>query len=354
MQEPSSEEFTYSEFNGRLGKAFAGLPGASESTWTVSNTALFRRGTPVADESSDDEPEPPAEGLADGEEGSTVKWEDDLDCLEDDLDQTEEQQQKNLSRCIGRCDALDHEEELDDNDEFALGEVPGSRSGGRQGTRGSLFETLQDLDKQMEVLPENIWEQRCKRRERNNLARRAQLDPASKRMAPPPARPPAEKRRRVADTEGSATEGELKAESSPKPSRASVWSRLGVPVANGASAAMPAEPAPTGPAEGAHGASQGLGRGEHRNRAHPGRGRQERDHRPAHVRRNPNAWTCYTLDEPLTVGYGWLCPRVNLVVGSAEDRHHSFVEEALLHGRAHGAVPICSEQPSKHGKLGCK
>lgn len=52
--------------------------------------------------------------------GAHSPWAEDLDCLESDEERTEEEKFVHMSKCIGLCNALDKEEELDDSDCMAL------------------------------------------------------------------------------------------------------------------------------------------------------------------------------------------------------------------------------------------
>jgi hypothetical protein len=49
------------------------------------------------------------------------RWEEDLDCLDSDDEATEEEKCEKMRRMVGRCNALDKEEELDDDDRLAMG-----------------------------------------------------------------------------------------------------------------------------------------------------------------------------------------------------------------------------------------
>lgn len=127
---------TFHRFHDRVADVFASLGpgltrgGASASgsgapapppAWMPANTSVVRRGRDVrdgSDEDSDDDDEANRAG-ADDDDESRGAYPDDLDCLASDDDDDETRRGVTLGRSVGRCAALDAEDEYDYYDDVA-------------------------------------------------------------------------------------------------------------------------------------------------------------------------------------------------------------------------------------------
>ena len=308
---PSRDEATatttYERFHDRVGAVFANLgpglttPGVSDAArpdppaWMPANTSVFRRGRDVSDrddEDDDSEPDPdddalepayrdPSDGAGPSDEPQ--RWEDDLDCLRSDDDDegggdddgkdagrtrvSIGDEDAHLRRSVGRCVALNREDEYDAADAFAMtgGRVDITTVAAEGGVGGRLeaFANAPD-DEEAALRPDSVVVERDSERDsdddsddrsaakRSDGTRRARATLA-------PYVPPAKRAKRGV-----------------------TWA----PASAGVSGAPRPSPAP-------------ATRAPSRRRARGARAGNSWV--PDHVK-HPERYTCYTLDEPLIIG----------------------------------------------------
>jgi hypothetical protein len=318
--EDTATTATYERFHDRVGAVFANLgpglttPGVSNAArpdppaWMPANTSVFRRGRDVPDRDDDDddddddsEPDPdddalepahrdPSDGA--GPSDDPRRWDDDLDCLRSDDDDDEGgggvdddgaganpsdvgAKDAHLRRSVGRCVALNREDEYDAYDAVAMTggrvDITTVAADGRVGGRLEAFANAPD-DEEAALRPDSVVVERDDsdddddddrgetdgaRAERSGGTRRARETLA-------PYVPPAKRAKRGV-TWAPASAGVSAGGSDPATTRAS------------APASAPR--------------------------------RRARGHRvgnswvPDHVK-HPERYTCYTLDEPLIIGGG--------------------------------------------------
>ena len=316
--EDTATTATYERFHDRVGAVFANLgpglttPGVSNAArpdppaWMPANTSVFRRGRDVPDRDDDDddsEPDPdddalepahrdPSDGA--GPSDDPRRWDDDLDCLRSDDDDDEGGgggdddgaganpsdvggKDAHLRRSVGRCVALNREDEYDAYDAVAMTggrvDITTVTADGRVGGRLEAFANAPD-DEEAALRPDSVVVERDDadddsdddddrgetdgaRAERSGGTRRARATLA-------PHVPPAKRAKRGV-TWAPASSGVFPGVSAPATTRAS------------APASAPR--------------------------------RRARGHRvgnswvPDHVK-HPERYTCYTLDEPLIIGGG--------------------------------------------------
>ena len=269
---------TFDAFHDRVGAVFANLgPGLRDApappAWMPSNTSVVRAGRPVAPPrdddahdardddaeeatfSSDDDdadaaaPRDPSERSSAAAAPSSPPVDlGDLDCLGSDVEAEpgdDSEAMRRMRRSVGRCDALDAEEEYDRFDDVALG-------GGRD-----AFADASDA-KAVRTSPPN--------------AKAAGSAGSAERFEDALRRRSANKRRRAETSRGVA------------------WA-----------ASVPEDDAPRAtPGRGAFGGGGGDAK------KNPGAGAllsSSASWVPDHVR-HPDRYTCYTLDEPLLIGGG--------------------------------------------------
>ena len=300
---------TYERFHDRVGAVFANLgpglttPGVSDAArpdppaWMPANTSVFRRGRDVSDrddEDDDSEPDPdddalepayrdPSDGAGPSDEPQ--RWEDDLDCLRSDDDDegggdddgkdagrtrvSVGDEDAHLRRSVGRCVALNREDEYDAADAFAMtgGRVDITTVAAEGGVGGRLeaFANAPD-DEEAALRPDSVVVERDSERDsdddsddrsaakRSDGTRRARATLA-------PYVPPAKRAKRGV-----------------------TWA----PASAGVSGAPRPSPAP-------------ATRAPTRRRARGARAGNSWV--PDHVK-HPERYTCYTLDEPLIIGGG--------------------------------------------------
>ena len=270
---------TFDAFHDRVGAVFANLgPGLRDApappAWMPSNTSVVRAGRPVAPPrdddahdardddaeeatfSSDDDdadaaaPRDPSERSSSAAAPSSPPVDlGDLDCLGSDVEAEpgdDSEAMRRMRRSVGRCDALDAEEEYDRFDDVALG-------GGRD-----AFADASDAAAAVRTSPPN--------------AKAAGSAGSAERFEDALRRRSANKRRRAETSRGVA------------------WA-----------ASVPEDDAPRAtPGRGAFGGGGGDAK------KNPGAGAllsSSASWVPDHVR-HPDRYTCYTLDEPLLIGGG--------------------------------------------------
>ena len=270
---------TFDAFHDRVGAVFANLgPGLRDApappAWMPSNTSVVRAGRPVAPPrdddardvrddddaeeatfSSDDDdadaaaPRDPSERSSSAAAPSSPPVDlGDLDCLGSDVEAEpgdDSEAMRRMRRSVGRCDALDAEEEYDRFDDVALG-------GGRD-----AFADASDAAAAVRTSPPN--------------AKAAGSAGSAERFEDALRRRSANKRRRAETSRGVA------------------WA-----------ASVPGDDAPGRPGRGAFGGGGGDAK------KNPGAGAllsSSASWVPDHVR-HPDRYTCYTLDEPLLIGGG--------------------------------------------------
>ena len=270
---------TFDAFHDRVGAVFANLgPGLRDApappAWMPSNTSVVRAGRPVAPPrdddahdardddaeeatfSSDDDdadaaaPRDPSERSSSAAAPSSPPVDlGDLDCLGSDVEAEpgdDSEAMRRMRRSVGRCDALDAEEEYDRFDDVALG-------GGRD-----AFADASDAKAAVRTSPPN--------------AKAAASAGSAERFEDALRRRSANKRRRAETSRGVA------------------WA-----------ASVPEDDAPGAtPGRGAFGGGGGDAK------KNPGPGAllsSSASWVPDHVR-HPDRYTCYTLDEPLLIGGG--------------------------------------------------
>jgi hypothetical protein len=216
---------TFHRFHDRVADVFASLgPGltrggayasgsgapAPPPAWMPANTSVVRRGRDVrdgSDEDSDDDDEANRAGADDDDvarrrDESRGAYPDDLDCLASDDDDDETRRGVTLGRSVGRCAALDAEDEYDYYDDVAAASDGGdalkrkiglvSQSAGRSRFRRRRSPTRGEGDVRppRETRARRRGSDRARRRVGRGRARGAARAPRERRRGGSNLRPP--------------------------------------------------------------------------------------------------------------------------------------------------------------------
>ena len=221
-----------------------------------------------------------------------ARWADDLDCLESDEDDDDDQKKMaKLGRSVGRCSALNDEEEFDYYDTLAMTgmnraqPLDGNGEGGIDVARiqrlvdghDDFLPTDEINEVHTEVLPSNAYERRILAREGKSAP-----DDVDETEDVVPEKTADGSRGKRGGFAGAYVPPSKRAKGTPgaAPARGVAWDA--------------SVPEVTRPRYGDGGRGRGRGGGRGR-----GRGRGV----PDHVK-NPHKYKCYVLDEPLVVGGG--------------------------------------------------